>query len=139
MEKQMAVTIIHSLVGFLVPLAIISTCAYLIRAKRPREGGLGPCQPAKEVAAGVGKRLLCLLSRLTWRSWSNWGERNLMALTCSSSSGLRSPWAVSTAVSTLSSMPLLAETSKNSFSSLCLLPLPGRLVRRGFSITLSLR
>lgn len=38
MEKQMAVTIIHFLVGFLVPLAIISTCAYLIHAKLQREG-----------------------------------------------------------------------------------------------------
>ncbi|KAF5917158.1 hypothetical protein HPG69_014091 [Diceros bicornis minor] len=37
-ERHLAVTIIHFLLGFLVPLAILSTCAHLIRTKLRREG-----------------------------------------------------------------------------------------------------
>ncbi|XP_032985502.1 probable G-protein coupled receptor 32 isoform X1 [Rhinolophus ferrumequinum] len=60
MEKRMAVTIIHFLVGFLVPLAIIGTCAYLIRAKLQREGWVHASRP---------KRLLLLLVSAFFIFW----------------------------------------------------------------------
>ncbi|KAM5207562.1 putative G-protein coupled receptor 32 [Hipposideros larvatus] len=59
-ERQMVVTILHFLVGFLVPLAIISTCAYLIRAKIQREGWVQARRP---------KRLLLVLVSAFFIFW----------------------------------------------------------------------
>ncbi|XP_008843454.1 LOW QUALITY PROTEIN: probable G-protein coupled receptor 32 [Nannospalax galili] len=44
-NQQMALAVAHFLLGFLVPLSIISTCAYLIRAKLRREGWVHASRP----------------------------------------------------------------------------------------------
>ncbi|KAM7059352.1 putative G-protein coupled receptor 32 isoform 1-T2 [Molossus nigricans] len=46
-DRQQVVTITHFLVGFLVPLVIISTCAYLIRAKLQQEAWVHASRPRR--------------------------------------------------------------------------------------------
>uniref|UniRef100_H0XQ14 G protein-coupled receptor 32 n=2 Tax=Otolemur garnettii TaxID=30611 RepID=H0XQ14_OTOGA len=58
--RQMVVIITYSLLGFLVPLAVISACAHLIRAKLRREGWVHARRP---------KRLLLLLVSTFFTFW----------------------------------------------------------------------
>ena len=59
-EERVAVTLIHILLGFLVPLAIIGTCAYLIRTRLRQEG----CAHARR-----RKRLLLMLLSAFFAFW----------------------------------------------------------------------
>ncbi|XP_008050504.2 probable G-protein coupled receptor 32 [Carlito syrichta] len=45
MNRQVAVTVAHFLLGFLAPLAIIGACAHLIRARLRREGWVHASRP----------------------------------------------------------------------------------------------
>lgn len=112
-KGQMAMAITHFLLGFLVPLTAISICADCIQAKTWRESWLQP------------KRLLVVVVRAFFIFWFPFngalGEVGATDISvvqrCSSSHGLPSLWAASTAASTPSSMSSLAEISSRKVSS----------------------
>ena len=75
-KRHMAVTITHFVVGFLVPLVVISTCAHLLRAKLRQEGWVHSSRP---------KRLLLVLASAFFILWFPFNVALLVHL------GLRDP------------------------------------------------